>query len=376
MNNTKNKLGGLFTGLIFGLLMIIGSTILLWWNEGNNVKNIRTTDEVEKNVVEISGSTVSAEHNGSLVATNGRLTVVSGAVTDETFGVSAVTPVLSRVVEIYEWQENTESDSDGDTVYSYEAVWETYLISSSSFHRSGHDNPTTLPYNGSEFTADSVKVGAYSLSESQIAALPAGTELEVVPANIPAGFRMSGRYLTNSYDLSNPKIGDVRISWKYNDWQEASVLATLSGDSFTDYTSAEGKTVNYVGEGIKTSAEIVTEMRDQDRLTKWALRLLGVILMFMGHTLAISPLTKLVSFIPILGELVNRALVLVTLLTSLIQSFLIIAIAWIRFRPLTGALLLAACAGLGYLIYIFIKKKKADSAAQAAYQQYSEGDFT
>ena len=53
----SNKKGGLLTGVLAGLLMVIIGTVLLWWNEGNNVRNIKTTDEIEKTVVDISPDT-------------------------------------------------------------------------------------------------------------------------------------------------------------------------------------------------------------------------------------------------------------------------------------------------------------------------------
>ena len=38
MKNNKN--GGLFAGIIMGLLMVIGGTVFLWWNEMLNAKTL------------------------------------------------------------------------------------------------------------------------------------------------------------------------------------------------------------------------------------------------------------------------------------------------------------------------------------------------
>ena len=40
------KIGNSIVGVIIGIICLIGGTGLLWWNEGNNVKNIKTTDEI------------------------------------------------------------------------------------------------------------------------------------------------------------------------------------------------------------------------------------------------------------------------------------------------------------------------------------------
>ena len=42
MEKIKNS----FSGVILGIIFIIIGTVLLWWNEGNNVNNIKTTDEL------------------------------------------------------------------------------------------------------------------------------------------------------------------------------------------------------------------------------------------------------------------------------------------------------------------------------------------
>ena len=95
-----NKKGGLFAGVLVGLLMVIIGTVLLWWNEGNNVRNIKTTDEIEKTVVEITPDDDPAEFAGQLVAVGGKFIVEDVSLSDTTFGVEKHTAVLSRVVEV------------------------------------------------------------------------------------------------------------------------------------------------------------------------------------------------------------------------------------------------------------------------------------
>ena len=140
------KKGGLFAGVFFGLILVIVGTVLLWWNEGNNVRNIKTTDEIEKTVVEIASKSDCKEYEDKLVATGGKFTVKDKELTDSTFNVSVHTAALSRIVEIYQWEEESETDDDGNTTYSYKKVWHEGLIDSSDFHRSGHDNPTSAAF--------------------------------------------------------------------------------------------------------------------------------------------------------------------------------------------------------------------------------------
>ena len=105
----SNKKGGLFAGVLVGILMVIIGTVLLWWNEGNNVRNIKTTDEIEKSVVEITPEENPDEVAGQLVAVGGKFVVEDVSLSDKTFGISAHTAVLTRVVEVYQWEEESHS---------------------------------------------------------------------------------------------------------------------------------------------------------------------------------------------------------------------------------------------------------------------------
>lgn len=364
MKNSKN--GGLFAGVIVGLLMVIGGTVFLWWNEGNNVRNIKTTDEVEKNVVEITSKSDCSQYSGQLVAVGGKFTVEDETISDEVFQVSIHSAALDRVVEIYQWEEEEETDDDGDTTYSYNKVWHEGLIDSSDFSQ-GHDNPTSPEYSSDSFYAEKVRLGNYLLSGSQISQMETDKVFSLSDSGvvIPDGYQEKGSYVTNSENLDKPQIGDVRISWKYNGWNEVSLIAKVSADSFVSYTSEAGKNVNFVMEGNRTAAEMIEAMRTQDKIMKWLFRLVGFLLLFFGYLSLIAPLTKLLSYVPILGNAVNFVFVLTLFLLSLVHSLLVILIAWFRYRPLLSICLLAACAVIGVLLFL-LKKKGRSSLPQAA----------
>ena len=102
-----------FAGVIAGLLTVIKGTVFLWWNEGNNVRNIKTTDEVEKNIPKITAMSNCAQYSGQLVAVGGKFTVEDASVSDEVFQVSVHSAALDRVVEIYQWEEEPQHLSVG-----------------------------------------------------------------------------------------------------------------------------------------------------------------------------------------------------------------------------------------------------------------------
>ncbi len=113
-----DKVKNLFSGVIIGILLLIGGTVLLWWNEGNNVRNIRALEEVKKSVIDVSGAKVDSKNEGKVIATNGEFVVEDEALVDDEFKISVKTARLERVVEVYQWQERSETDDNDHTTYS------------------------------------------------------------------------------------------------------------------------------------------------------------------------------------------------------------------------------------------------------------------
>jgi hypothetical protein len=358
-----NKVKNLFSGVIFGILMLIGGTILLWWNEGNNVRNIKSVDEVSKTVVSISSDKVDKANDGKLVHTNGKLEVVDEQLKDDTFNVEVKTGKLDRVVEMYQWEETSHTDDDDRTTYSYSKVWSSTVIDSHNFHQSGHDNPDTMTISSTTYYADVVKVGAFSLSSEQKTQLNTNATytMEALPED--STYKLEAGYVTNAKSLSEAEIGNIRITWKYNDWKEATVLAVQKDDSFVDFTSKEGRKMNRVEEGLKTSEEVIQEIQNEDKMMKWIFRAVGALIIIFGYMAITSPLSKLTSFIPLLGGLVGSAIALFSFLLGLAHSLVIIVIAWFRYRPILAIILLVVIVLCIVGIVKLVKSKKKENPA-------------
>ena len=354
MKKIKNSFGGVIGGLI---LLVVG-TCLLWWNEGNNVKNIATTNEVEKTAIEVKSDKVESNNEGKLVIVSDKLNVVDEKVEDPDFNVSTKTAKLKRKVEIYQWEETENTDEDGNTTYSYEKKWNEELIDSSNFNKSGHENPTKVEVSSETFQAKEVKIGAFELSSSQISSLGTSAKLNVKDVELKDDYTYQSEYVTTSKDLTKPEIGDIRISWAYNDWRETTILAVQKGDSFADFVSKNDKKVNRVEKGTLTQKEIIAKMRSENKFIKWLLRAVGALLIISGYGAILNPLSTLASFVPILGGLVGGLLGLLAFLIGIIHSLLIIVIAWFRFRPILSIALIAVIIGLVFAIRKLIKSKK------------------
>lgn len=360
----KKKTGGFLLGII---LIIIGSIILIN-NEKNNVKNIKTVDELKKVAIDVSSEKVNKENEGKLVAISGKLNVDNQTVADYVFNVTAKTAKLERIVEIYQWEE-TENEENDKTTYSYDKVWSNNIIDSSKFNDTTHSNPSSKKYEDASYLAESATVGAFSLSTYQKDSLAATKEMTLEGVNeiyLPKDYYISGKYITSYKKDATPDIGAVRISFKYNDYETVSILAMQYGNSFENYTSKVGKSVNRVFNGKLNAEQMINKIENENNTMKWIMRAIGILLVMFGYSALFTLVYKLLNYIPILGNFASNAISFVASAIGLIHALIIIIIAWFRYRPVISLILIALIVSL--IIFIRNKKNK-DSLTQATKEE-------
>ena len=366
----KNRSKG--GSIVGGFIILIIGICLLWYNEGRTVKTQAAINEASKNYTQVKSDKVDSKYDGKLIATNGKLDLSeSNELVDEQFGIKAKSAILKRKVEMYQNIEECTTDDNDNERCTYKQDWSDDLIDSSSFKESGHTNPTTMPYESKEYLADGVKLGAYDFPknlQSRLSTKQTVGEQKLIEGfdNRISGLKVNGNYINNIAEDGIPKVGNIRISFSYNDSESASVLAQQSGDSFVSYTAKNGRSVYRLKEGTHTGAEILQDMRDENNMWKWILRLIGTILVMGGIGGLFGPIQKLANFVPILGNLVSFATGLVSFVLGLAISLLVIAIAWFRYRPLLSIALIVIVVGL-IVGLKFVKKDKVEEKVGEAH---------
>ena len=355
-----SKITGSFTGIITGILLLFLGIGLLWWNEQNNVKNIKNVKELRDQVVDVSSSKVDDKYDGKLIATNGKLEYGESVIVDDAFKVSAKTPVLVRTVEVYQWVESSETKDD-KTTYTYSKEWSEKLVDSSDFNTpSGHENPVEVKYESERFeTEETLKIGAYSLISDFKGLLPANKNVGIEEGiELPEGYKINNKYITNSEDVANPQVGDIRISYTKNDWKEASVLGKQIDDTIGSYTTKKNTNIKKIVEGTKNGEEIIGGIEKAGKASKWMFRILGSLMIIIAVGSILGPITTLIGYIPFLGKIVNSMIGVVSFLIGLSISLVVIAIAWFAARPIISIILIAVVAGL-IVALVYFKKNKA-----------------
>lgn len=356
---TINKKSAGPLGFLIGIVIVFIGIALLWWNEGRTVRNIKGIAEVEDNYISVSSDKIDSKNEGKLVITNGNITINDvNPLTDSQFGVSVKSLKLMRIVEMYQWDEECESDDDDDEeTCTYKKEWSSELIDSSEFEKE-HQNPTSMPYDSMAYYAEDVNLGAYKLNQDLYQEVSTNKKYTDLTEDVATknGMHVNGIYYVN-YEES-PVIGSVRISFVYNDTTSATVLAVQSGNSFETYTSKSKVGYYELYESKMTGPEVIQALRNSNNATKWLFRILGTILVIVGLLTFISPIGEIAKYVPILGNIVNFATSTIAFLIGLAISLLVIAVAWIRFRPIIGIILFVAIV----LIIVLVIKLKSKNA--------------
>jgi hypothetical protein len=371
------RIGGAFKGIVIGIILILVSCFLLFWNEGRAVKRYKTLVEGSKIVVSVASDMVDAGHEQQLVHLTGMATSEE-TLTDQELGVSATSVImLSRTSNIFQWQENSSTKTEkklggGEqktTTYTYSKVWTEQPINSSSFKKTeGHQNPANMPFQSRQLTSRQVSVGSFFLSPSLISNITKYEPLTIDSSTaLPSGWAGRGRVMNDGFylgaDPANPQVGDVRISYRVVKPLEVSIIAKQVGDHLQPYQAKAGDTIELLELGVHDAQTMFEQEQQSNTILTWLLRAGGFFLMFIGISMILKPLSVLADVIPALGSLIETGTGLISFLLAGILSSLIIAVAWFVFRPLIA--ILALCMA-GALIFLVVKKMKKGKSIQGA----------
>ena len=393
----KNSLGG----VLIGILMFIGGTILLWWNEGRAVKTSDMLKEGQKNYVEMENPAVkSPDMEGQLVHAVA-LATTTDSLSDGTFNVGAVAVKLHRTVEYYQWIEHEKTvkkDKIGGAqetthTYTYSKEWTGSPVISGEFKDPDYQALNFVYQNleDASSAAENVSFGAYRLNSSQVgsfhneqpmavtldedltkqmdkaardnarAFLTRGGLLDLVPDSA-AIVHTQGNVVYIGRNPNVPEVGDVRITFTKDMPSKVSLIAKVIGDTFTYYKAKNGYKLDLLYMGENTAEEMFDSEHATNKMILWLLRILGVIIIIAGLRSIVSIVPTLLKVLPFLGGIVETGLGLVCGIIGIVWSLIVIAVAWLRYRPILGISLLVLA---GLLIFWLIRRSRKKKAAKA-----------
>lgn len=358
----STRIGESIKGILFGIVLIVLSCMLLFWNEGRAVQTTKSLNEGAGLVVDVSPGSVDPANEGRLIHVTGDIKA-GVKPNDAEFGVSPDGLRLERTVEMYQWVQHTKEETKKNlggseetvTTYSYTQEWSESPINSRNFKvPDGHFNPA-MRYQSAQFKAGNITLGAFHPNDKVVAMLPASEQVRVDAAMAEAlrprvsgpVQAVDGRFYLGA-DPSAPRIGDTRVSYTVVPAGAVSIIGRQSGSDFADYQTKAGDQLLIVKPGTKSAAEMFSDAQTENKMWTWVIRIVGAVMMFIGFQLILAPLVVVADVVPMIGNLLGAGASLVSFAATAVLAPLVIAIAWLWYRPLVSIIVLAIGGALAF----------------------------
>jgi hypothetical protein len=332
-----------------GILLLIIGIVVLAWHETTAVQQSRTRHILNDEVRPISAASWNKNNNGHLVYLTGNLRVPN-ELEDPVFNVKAEAVRMRRVVEMYQWIEMSE---DGPR---YEKEWSSTHHSHHNFQNpDGHENPgQSIPHGPWSGVAHKVIIGSFVIQPEIIRELEPFQPWVPDHRLPPEGWEWQEGYLTNTADADNPQVGDLRIAFETVDagpvtllaGQEESELIPWSHPSVASFYKISAGTIP-LEEFLPAKEPLPLILPTLIRLAVWGGLVQATILVF-SSLLALRVNAYSPSLTPIVRVLGTGA--------ASILMLLLLAVAWMGRYLVVGLSLLVLMAGIGFLLFIYIRK--------------------
>jgi len=239
------------------IIFIVLCCVFVYWSEDRLAEH----DYLGKIVpLPVSAEDVGEhDHDGRLVAVTGKATTPD-MLTDYDFAVTFSPLRMQRIVEMYQWVEWAEQDSDA---YHYELKWSEFMHDSRMFEeqQEGRKNPDPPPFRSLKLTNTGIHVGRFELPEELIQELPTSQFFTDFDPNrfdseyqSPKAKMRDGYYYVKGYS-NPPGIGDIRVAFQYAPQTEVTIIAEKQGYTFKPFKTSAGPEIYQISVGKQPVAE-------------------------------------------------------------------------------------------------------------------------
>lgn len=358
--NIANSFKGIFVGLIF----LIGSIVLLTYNENRSINQTEALEEMQSKIITLSDTKYDSMYEQKPVLLQGEV-IPKKPLKDTLFEVDYDGLILQRDVSMYQWEETETTENEDQvggstkttTTYDYALTWSSTAIDSSSFkYPTNHENPS-MAYTKERFSTDA-DMGEFYLADNIVANFDAIEDSSILE-QLPKTINNTTNYKSFLYFGENPEkpnLGDMKITYRVAPKGLYSVAGMVHGKSIVPYVTQNDRHFVFVRYGTVSADQIFQEEFQSNTILTWALRGAGLLFMFFGFVMMMGLLSTLANVLPMLGSLIGGATSLVALVLTLLLGSLVIAIAWFGSRPLLSL----SIVGIGIVLVWAIKQFKKE----------------
>ena len=152
-----------------------------------------------------------------------------------------------------------------------------------------------------------------------------------------------------------PEVGDVRVTFEKVVPAKVTVMAVVDGDTFKPYKAKNGKRFQTLVMGKKSGDEIIDAEKEANNMILWALRIIGIMIVIGGLKGIFGFLETILKVVPFVANIFGWGVGIVCTVIGIVWSLIVIALAWLFYRPVLAICLLAIA---GFLIWVFAFKGK------------------
>mmetsp|Transcript_52722 Transcript_52722/g.78161 ORF Transcript_52722/g.78161 Transcript_52722/m.78161 type:complete len:515 (+) Transcript_52722:80-1624(+) len=382
---------------IVGIILIVVMPCLLWKNEGRHVREMKRIGFCET-ATTIDPKAASEDHVGELVHFAGRVMVDGASLSSgDGFGVSVPGAVaLKRTCYIYQRIEESHTSVQQDRIGGGETRTTEYTVKEDWVREPQPEQLPNLPEetnshgiwssiidaaNGTaqnEVITKVAHVGDFKLPSKIIEENPYRfkTEWNPVPAEfLPEslerceGLTGGQDHILKTYEpAKGPQNGDCKVVFEYvaedfpcsfvvkQTLQKYSEEPLLEGESNYRFSVDKCDVVSegcfscldgdlgeiwLVQSGDYNLEEMIENAEAEEKTLLNIIRVIGWVLLVLGWSLLFSPFITALSVLPFLAKLGGFAAVLVGIILGCTCCCIVVASAWVRYRPLLGLAMLA-----------------------------------
>ena len=320
----------------------------------------------------------------SMLANEGKLIHVSGIsnattpLADPEFDISTKGLRMARIAEMYQWEEekheettrSTGGSETTTTTYTYNKTWSDRTINSQNFRRrENHENPPKK-YSRIDVNAADATLGAFKLDERVLNLLSPNA---IVPVNPQAADKLKTRIANAKVidgkiyigaDPDKPQIGDFRISYLDGPGRPAQRHRPAGGFWFCPISGQGGQPAPHgrARHPIRGSHVQGGRRRESAHHLAGSPRRDGGDV--AGAVLILRPLVVVADVVPFIGSILGAGAALVALAFTVLVGPVVIAVAWLWYRPLVSVVVLAIGVAAGVGLHRLAARRHLTRAAQ------------
>ncbi len=339
----SNEKSGGPIGFLFGVGLLLLALAALYTNE------VRFDfHEAASNSTEVTSVPSAAQADGTISLTGAmdQGLTLDGEVVDSFTGYMQV----RRSAEIYSWVESTDSENRTE----WDLQW------TSSVESNSRNAGITQQYRSATFTPPTLEVGDLSVDTDDISFVDGAIEIAPGSLQLQAAHQQlspAGAYF--SLSKGNPdRLGDERIRYTgvlvpatatwfgVFDGTQGVADRTNARDGFVNSLIGDTGLVHHIAAGDRSQA--LDSIGSQLRTLMWVVRGVGTAGSVFGVLLMVSPLFRLLMWIPIVGRIAEASALILAIAIGVPLALLAMTVGFLVANPLILLLLLAALGGAAY----------------------------